>query len=256
MSRAPSPQLVLALQAGLVSQELLGQDPFESVIILRKGKRSGRENCDRVDSMPQQELSFKDLATDFLLGGVFGAFSKTFTAPIERVKLVIQTQNANPKIRSREVPRYTGIWICFSRIYSEQDAAAFLRVNFTNCMRYFPTQAFNLSFKDSIKITFPNYSPKLDFGRFFAVNMASMVWQQQGVLRSCILWTTPERALLRMLARGRRPSTVWSIVLIRRLLASRASFPSTLLLACPSEVSSRTVASSSVPSTASCASTR
>ena len=28
MSRFPSPQLLLALQAGLVSQELLGQDPF------------------------------------------------------------------------------------------------------------------------------------------------------------------------------------------------------------------------------------
>merc|ERR1712209_251970 len=129
--------------------------------------------CDRVDTMPQQELSFKDWATDFLLGGVSGAVSKTLTAPIERVKLVIQTQDANPKIRSGEVPRYTGIGNCFSRIYSEQGAAAFWRGNFTNCIRYFPTQAFNLSFKDSIKKMFPKYSPKQDFGMFFAVNMAS-----------------------------------------------------------------------------------
>ena len=35
---------------------------------------------------------------DFLLGGVSGAVSKTLTAPIERVKLVVQTQDANPKI--------------------------------------------------------------------------------------------------------------------------------------------------------------
>uniref|UniRef100_A0A7S1FGL8 ADP/ATP translocase n=1 Tax=Noctiluca scintillans TaxID=2966 RepID=A0A7S1FGL8_NOCSC len=123
--------------------------------------------------MPQQELSFKDWATDFLLGGVSGAFAKTLTAPIERVKLVIQTQDANPKIRSGEVPRYTGIGNCFSRIHSEQGAAAFWRGNFTNCIRYFPTQAFNLSFKDSIKKMFPKYSPKQDFGMFFAVNMAS-----------------------------------------------------------------------------------
>jgi len=131
------------------------------------------KRCDRVDTMPQQELSFKDWATDFLLGGVSGAVSKTLTAPIERVKLVIQTQDANPKIRSGEVPRYTGIGNCFSRIYSEQGAAAFWRGNFTNCIRYFPTQAFNLSFKDSIKKMFPKYSPKQDFGMFFAVNMAS-----------------------------------------------------------------------------------
>ena len=42
---------------------------------------------------------------DFLLGGVSGAVAKTLTAPIERVKLVVQTQDANPKIRSGEVPR-------------------------------------------------------------------------------------------------------------------------------------------------------
>ena len=32
-------------------------------------------------------------------GGVSGTVSKTLTAPIERVKLIIQTQDANPKIK-------------------------------------------------------------------------------------------------------------------------------------------------------------
>jgi hypothetical protein len=30
-------------------------------------------------------------------------------APIERVKLLLQTQDSNPKIKSGEIPRYTGI---------------------------------------------------------------------------------------------------------------------------------------------------
>merc|ERR1711918_27572 len=124
-------------------------------------------------TMPGKNASFQDFMIDFAAGGVSCAISKTLTAPIERVKLVIQTQDANPLIRSGEVPRYTGIGNCFSRIHSEQGMAAFWRGNFTNCIRYFPTQAFNLSFKDSIKKMFPRYNPKTNFAGFFAVNMAS-----------------------------------------------------------------------------------
>jgi solute carrier family 25 (adenine nucleotide translocator) protein 4/5/6/31 len=114
-----------------------------------------------------------NILIDFAAGGISGAVSKTITAPIERVKLIIQTQDANPKIVSGEVPRYTGIVNCFSRVSSEQGIGAFWRGNFTNCIRYFPTQAFNLAFKDSIKSMFPKYSPKQDFWNFFAVNLAS-----------------------------------------------------------------------------------
>lgn len=120
-----------------------------------------------------KELNLMNFVIDFSLGGTAGAVSKTITAPIERVKLVIQTQDANPKIRSGEVPRYTGIGNCFSRIYAEQCFLAFWRGNFTNCIRYFPTQAFNLAFKDSIKKMFPKYSPRDNFGMFFLVNLIS-----------------------------------------------------------------------------------
>jgi solute carrier family 25 (adenine nucleotide translocator) protein 4/5/6/31 len=117
--------------------------------------------------------SDSNLLIDFAAGGISGAVSKTITAPIERVKLIIQTQDANPKIVSGEVPRYTGIGNCFSRVRSEQGMGAFWRGNFTNCIRYFPTQAFNLAFKDSIKSSFPKYSPKTEFWPFFGVNLLS-----------------------------------------------------------------------------------
>jgi len=114
-----------------------------------------------------------NILVDFLAGGISGAVSKTITAPIERVKLIIQTQDANPKIVSGEVPRYTGIGNCFVRVRSEQGIGAFWRGNATNCIRYFPTQAFNLAFKDTIKAPFPKYSPKTEFWPFFGVNLAS-----------------------------------------------------------------------------------
>ena len=55
-----------------------------------------------------EEEKQSSFMTDFLVGGVAGAITKTLTAPIERIKLLIQTQDANPKIRSGEVARYTG----------------------------------------------------------------------------------------------------------------------------------------------------
>jgi len=110
---------------------------------------------------------------DFFMGGTAGAVSKTITAPIERVKLIIQTQDANPRIQSGEVKRYTGIVNCFVRVGKEQGVKAYWAGNFTNCIRYFPTQAFNLAFKDTIKRQFPKYSPKDQFWPFFAVNLAS-----------------------------------------------------------------------------------
>lgn len=114
-----------------------------------------------------------DFLKDFLAGGISGAVAKTCTAPIERVKLIIQTQDANPRIMSGEVPRYTGIANCFGRVYQEQGFRAFWAGNGVNIIRYFPTQAFNFAFKDTIKALFPKYDKKTEFGKVFMVNIAS-----------------------------------------------------------------------------------
>lgn len=111
-----------------------------------------------------------DFLKDFLAGGISGAIAKTMTAPIERVKLIIQTQDANPRIISGEIPRYTGIGNCFTRVAQEQGISAFWRGNFVNILRYFPTQAFNFAFKDSIKKLFPKSKT---FGGKLAVNVAA-----------------------------------------------------------------------------------
>jgi solute carrier family 25 (adenine nucleotide translocator) protein 4/5/6/31 len=122
---------------------------------------------------PSEKGGVTAFLIDFCAGGVAGAVAKTCTAPIERVKLLIQTQDANPKIISGEVPRYTGIVNCFTRVSSEQGFSAFWRGNTVNVIRYFPTQAFNFAFKDTIKALFPKYDSKKEFWKFFAANMAS-----------------------------------------------------------------------------------
>ena len=51
-----------------------------------------------VAAAPAEQSGVVKFLIDFCAGGVSGAVAKTATAPIERVKLLIQTQDANPKI--------------------------------------------------------------------------------------------------------------------------------------------------------------
>lgn len=108
---------------------------------------------------------------DFLVGGVSAAVSKTVVAPIERVKLLLQVQDANKNIPADQ--RYNGIGDCFRRVAAEQGIAAFWRGNLANVIRYFPTQALNFACKDFYKKTLCPYNPKTDPGKFFIGNCAS-----------------------------------------------------------------------------------
>lgn len=49
---------------------------------------------------------------DLAAGGTAGGISKTVVAPIERVKLLLQTQHSNPRIKSGEIAPYTGAFLC------------------------------------------------------------------------------------------------------------------------------------------------
>jgi solute carrier family 25 (adenine nucleotide translocator) protein 4/5/6/31 len=83
-------------------------------------------------------------------------------------------------------PALHGIGNCFSRVASEQGIGAFWRGNVVNIMRYFPTQAFNFAFKDTIKALFPKVKPSENFAMFFAINMLS--GGLAGALSLCIVY--------------------------------------------------------------------
>lgn len=112
-----------------------------------------------------------NFALDFLLGGVSAAISKTAVAPIERIKLLLQTQDANSKISGDK--KYKGIYDCMIRVPKEEGFSAFWRGNLANVIRYFPTQALNFAFKDTYKKIFCPYNSKTDFWKFFFGNLAS-----------------------------------------------------------------------------------
>jgi solute carrier family 25 (adenine nucleotide translocator) protein 4/5/6/31 len=113
---------------------------------------------------------FLDLAS----GGTAAAISKTAVAPIERVKLLLQVQDASTTIAVDK--RYKGIMDVLVRVPKEQGFAALWRGNLANVIRYFPTQALNFAFKDTYKKIFvAGYDKKKDFWKFLAGNLASGV---------------------------------------------------------------------------------
>merc|ERR1711966_602101 len=122
-----------------------------------------------VTNMPEKANPLISLAA----GGVSGAVSKTITAPLEKVKLAIQNQDSNPRILSGEMKRYTGMGNCFTRHITELGATSLWRGNVANCIRYVPTAAFNLAFKDNIKKMFPKYNKDTEFGKFAAAQITS-----------------------------------------------------------------------------------
>jgi solute carrier family 25 (adenine nucleotide translocator) protein 4/5/6/31 len=90
---------------------------------------------------------------NFMLSGVAAGVSKTAAAPIERIKLLVQNQNEMIKQGVLDRP-YGGIMDCTKRTMANEGVLAFWRGNLANVLRYFPTQALNFAFKDSIKAVF------------------------------------------------------------------------------------------------------
>jgi solute carrier family 25 (adenine nucleotide translocator) protein 4/5/6/31 len=86
------------------------------------------------------------------------------------VKLLLQVQAASKQIKPED--QYKGIVDCFKRVNAEQGFASFWRGNFANVVRYFPTQALNLAFKDLYNSWF-SYPKEKSFFLFLLGNLAS-----------------------------------------------------------------------------------
>jgi len=110
-------------------------------------------------------------AENFMLAGVAAGVSKTAAAPIERIKLLVQNQDEMIKQGRLDKP-YKGVIDCTTRVLKTEGVYPLWRGNLANVLRYFPTQALNFAFKDTIKAVFA--TPKTaSAGQKFATNIAS-----------------------------------------------------------------------------------
>merc|ERR1712198_336984 len=121
-----------------------------------------------VPNMAEKKLGFVE---NFLLSGVAAGVSKTAAAPIERVKLLVQNQNEMLKQGILDKP-YNGVIDCTQRVLRTEGIYPFWRGNLANVLRYFPTQALNSAFKDTVKGLFktPKDAPQYEK---FAKNILS-----------------------------------------------------------------------------------
>ncbi|CAM0954256.1 unnamed protein product [Alopecurus aequalis] len=85
----------------------------------------------------------RDLAAGALMGGAV----HTVVAPIERVKLLLQTQDGNAALLGRS-RRFGGFFDCVARTVREEGVLSLWRGNGTAVIRYYPSVALNFSLKD------------------------------------------------------------------------------------------------------------
>ena len=98
----------------------------------------------RASGPPKWLTSFqKDLTAGAVMGGVV----HTIVAPIERAKLLLQTQESNVAIIAGRHRRFKGMCDCIVRTVREEGILSLWRGNGSSVLRYYPSVALNFSLK-------------------------------------------------------------------------------------------------------------
>jgi solute carrier family 25 phosphate transporter 23/24/25/41 len=92
----------------------------------------------------------RSLKLDTLVaGGTAGACARTATGPLDRVKILMQTQH----LTSGGAPdKYRGLWQGLVRVAREDGVKSYWRGNFANCIRVFPYSATQFITFDHCKV--------------------------------------------------------------------------------------------------------
>jgi len=81
----------------------------------------------------KRKRSLPHIVQRAVAGGIAGAVSRTAVAPLERLKILFQTQS--------DPPKYRGVLHAVSVITSEEGVSGLWRGNYANCFRIIPKTA-------------------------------------------------------------------------------------------------------------------
>ncbi|KAK9052816.1 hypothetical protein SSX86_029446 [Deinandra increscens subsp. villosa] len=88
---------------------------------------------------------------DLMAGALMGGMVHTIVAPIERTKLLLQTQESNIAIVGGKHRRFNGMIDCIVHTVKEEGVLSLWRGNGSSVLRYYPSVALNFSLKDLYK---------------------------------------------------------------------------------------------------------
>ena len=110
-------------------------------------------------------IPLNSVTQDILLSGMSAIAAKTIIAPIERVKLLLQTQDTITRIK-QSGQKYQGIIDCFRRIVREEGVLSLWRGNMMNVIRYAPNQASNFGFNGFYQKKICKFDEKTDHKKY------------------------------------------------------------------------------------------
>lgn len=97
--------------------------------------------------MREEERWWGSFSRDLMAGALMGGVVHTIVAPIERTKLLLQTQESNIAIVGGKHRRFKGMVDCLIRTVREEGFLSLWRGNGTSVIRYYPSVALNFSLK-------------------------------------------------------------------------------------------------------------
>ncbi|KAI3878336.1 hypothetical protein MKX03_021796 [Papaver bracteatum] len=109
------------------------------------------ENEEEKEPLRETRKWLGSFQKDLIAGAVMGGFVHTIVAPIERAKLLLQTQESNIAIVNGKNKRFKGMVDCILRTVKEEGVISLWRGNGSSVIRYYPSVALNFSLKDLYK---------------------------------------------------------------------------------------------------------
>ena len=144
--------------------EKVSTDELKDIVRVLVEKLDHLEENERIGQQKVQdaERRVRETFLQLAAGGAAGAIARTFVAPIDRVKILMQTQHI---IRgASETPKYTSLAQSLRTIIKDEGVAKLWRGNGVNCIRVVPYSGFQFASYDKIKSLFIKSGGSENFG--------------------------------------------------------------------------------------------